>query len=400
LLILWIYETKVFRKEERAFGTKNSFYIWRFFRNKNWYMYWSRRHALISIRILFLFAFLQACKQKQALPAAKSTPPTVVDVLVASEQAVGHHMEVNGTVVANESVALQPETNGRLIELNVPEGKWVKAGTVIAMVNNADLKAQLAKTRVLLELAEKTEERYRQLLAVNGINQSDYDAALNVVKGLKADIDYDQALIDKTIIRAPFDGVVGLRQVSLGAYVTTSTQIASMQEMEKIKVDFTLPDSYGSILKTGGTVDVEVDGVGKGRKQAVIIAIEPQVNQSSRNLTVRAVMQNSKANPGAFVKVFVDEGEAKGIMIPTNSLIPDDKNNQVILVKNGRAAFVNVKTGLRQANNVEITEGVREGDTVVVTGVLFARPKAPLQVRSAKTLEQFAALNNNSSNAE
>jgi membrane fusion protein (multidrug efflux system) len=324
-----------------------------------------------------------------------------VDVLIASTRPVDHHIEVNGTVVANEYVALQPEASGRLIELNVPEGKWVRAGTVIAIVNNADLKAQLAKSKVQLDLAEKTEERYRQLLAINGINQSDYDVALNLVKSLKADIEYDQALIDKTILKAPFDGVVGLRQVSLGAYVTPATQIASMQEMDKIKVDFTLPDSYGDLVKIGGTVEVEPDGAGKARKKAIIIAIEPQVNQASRNLTVRAVLENSRANPGAFVKVFLQgNGAARGVMIPTNSLIPDDKNNQVILVKEGKASFVNVKTGFREANNVEITDGVKPGDTVVVTGVLFARPKSPLQVRSAKTLEQFASLNNNSSNAE
>ena len=249
-----------------------------------------------------------------------------------------------------------------------------------------------------LDLAQKTEDRYKQLVAVNGINQSDYDASINAVNGYKADIEYNQALLEKTVLKAPFDGIVGLRQVSLGAYVSPTTLIATMQQLNKIKVDFTLPEQYSSILKVGGTVDVESDAGLKSRKKAVIIAIEPQVNQASRNLTVRAILQNSNPNPGAFVKVYVNAGiDKKAVMIPTNSMIPDDKNNQVILVKNGKASFVNVTTGVRLANNVEIIKGVNAGDTVVVTGVLFARPKGNLQVRSIKTLEQFAALNNNSS---
>jgi membrane fusion protein (multidrug efflux system) len=378
-----------------------SFYIWGFVITKTLSMVWFRKHSSALFGILLLIWCLPSCKNKSAVPTPKAVPPAIVDVLVASPQTIGHHIEVNGTVVANEFVSLQPEASGRLTFLDVPEGKKITTGTIIAVVNNADLKAQLAKTKTLLELAEKTEERYRQLLAINGLNQSDYDAALNVVKGYRADAEYTQALIDKTIVKAPFDGIVGLRQVSLGAYVTSSTVIATMQQLEKIKIDFTLPEEYSEIVKIGGTVEVEPDASSKTRRKAMIIAIEPEVNQSSRNLTVRAILQEGKANPGGYVKVYLDAGvDARAIMIPTNSLIPDDKNNQVILVKDGKAVFVNVKTGLRQSNNVEITSGINPGDTVIVTGVLFARPKAQVQIRSAKTLEQFAALNNNFNNAD
>jgi membrane fusion protein (multidrug efflux system) len=138
-----------------------------------------------------------------------------------------------------------------------------------------------------------------------------------------------------------------------------------------------------------------MDQSGKTKK-ARIIAMEPQVNQSTRNMTVRAVLENSVGNPGGFVKVDLHSGlDKKAIMIPTNALIPDDKNNQVVLVQGGTARFVNVTTGIRLSNNVEITSGIKQGDTVVVTGVLFARPKAPLQVRNVRTLEEFAVLNNN-----
>jgi membrane fusion protein (multidrug efflux system) len=343
--------------------------------------------AVIIITSTFI-----ACKEK-ADPSAKprSAPPTVVDVIVAAPQSITNHIEVNGTVVANEYVELHPEASGRIIYLNVPEGKMVKAGTIIARVNDADLKAQIQKTRVLLDLAQKTEERYKQLIAVNGINQSDYDAALNVVNGYKADIDYTQALLDKTVVKAPFDGIVGLRQVSLGAFVSTSTLIATIQQLNKIKIDFTLPEEYGNILKTGGMVQLDMDASGLTRKKATILAIEPQVNQTTRNIKVRAILEDGKANPGGFVKVYVDAGEDKNaLLVPTNCIIPDDKNKQLVLVKNGKADFVNVQTGLRQTNNVEITSGIKAGDTVVVTGVLFARPKSDLKVRKVLSLDKLA----------
>lgn len=241
-----------------------------------------------------------------------------------------------------------------------------------------------------LDLAQQTVDRLKKLLDVGGVNQSDYDAALNNVNGLKADMAYTQTLVDKTVIRAPFSGVVGLRQVSPGAFVTSADIIASIQQFDKVKIDFTLPEQYNNIIKIGKTVDVEVDAASQTRKKAVIIATEPQVNQSSRNLLVRTLLQDGSANPGAFVKVYIQtDVDKKAIMVPANSIIPDDMNNQVVLVKGGKASFVNVQTGVRLANNVEITKGVNAGDSVVVTGVLFAKSKAPVKIRSIKTLEQL-----------
>ena len=345
--------------------------------------------------IILLLVFFSACSHKPDPATPKASTPTDVDVLIATTRPVSNSIEVNGTVVANEYVELHPEASGRLTYLYVPEGKLIKKGTLIAKVNNADLEAQLQKSKVALDLAMKTEDRDKQLLAVNGINQADYDAALNIVNGYRADIEYNQALLDKTLLKAPFDGYIGLRQMSEGAYVTPASLIATLLQLDKIKIDFLIPEDYSSVLKVGATVDVDMDETGKKRK-ARIIAMEPQVNQSTRNMTVRAMLESGTANPGSFVKVFVNSGlDKKAIMIPTNALIPDDKNNQVVLVNHGNASFVNVSTGVRLANNVEITAGIKEGDTVVVTGVLFARPKSPLQVRNVRTLEEFAVLNNN-----
>jgi len=337
---------------------------------------------------------LSACREKADAAKNKPAPnqPIVVDVIVANATSISNTIEANGSVVANEYVELHPEISGRITYLDVPEGTRVEKGFLIARINDADLQATLEKSKVQLDLYQKTEERDRKLLALNGLNQADYDLALNNVNSTKADMAYTQAQIDKTVIRAPFSGVIGLRQVSPGAYVSPAIVIATVQQLDKIKVDFTLPEQYSSILHKGSLVDVEVDAAGKIHRKGIIVATEPQVNLSSRNLKVRAILDQGKGHPGAFVKVYVNAGvDKKAIMVPTNSIIPDDKNNQLILVKDGKAIFVNVQTGVREANNVEITKGVSVGDTVVVTGVLFARPKSALHVRSVKSLDKTAA---------
>ncbi|MHA4811243.1 efflux RND transporter periplasmic adaptor subunit [Flavitalea flava] len=344
------------------------------------------------IFFLFFSFLLSGCKGKAEEDKQKTRPnqPTIVDVIIASSKSLDNTVEANGSVVANEYVELRPEISGRITYLNVPEGAHVEKGTVIARINDADLQATLQKSKVLLDLYQKTEERNHKLLEVNGINQADYDLALNNVNGTKADMEYTKAQIDKTVIRAPFSGTVGLRQVSPGAYVTSANIIATIQQLDKIKVDFTIPEQYSAIIKKGSTVDILIDASSRTHRKGVIIATEPQINQSSRNLKVRAVLQEGKGHPGAFVKVLVDAGvDKQAIMVPTNSIIPDDKNNQLILVKGGKAVFVNVQTGIREANNVEITKGVQIGDTVVVTGVLFARPKSTLTVRSVKSLDKL-----------
>ena len=341
--------------------------------------------------VIFLVVSVTSCTSKSSESGQKPNPPVIVDVMVASLEKVDNTIEANGTIIANENVELHPEISGRLTYLNIPEGKGITKGTILARINSADLEAQYQKSKVQLELAQKTEERLRKLLSVSGINQSDYDVALNQVNSIKADMAYTQTLIDKTVIRAPFSGTLGLRQVSPGAYVTPATIIATLQQLGKVKIDFTLPEQYGNLVKVGSIVDVEVDASNPVRQKATIIALEPQANEQTRNLIVRALLSGNIANPGAFVKVYVGaSGSGKdAVMVPTNTIIPNDLNNQLIVIKNGKSNFVNINTGIRLANNVEITKGVNPGDTVVVTGVLFVRPNSAVKIRSVKTLAEM-----------
>ena len=336
---------------------------------------------------------LFSCDSKQEKKEPPKSPPPVVDIIVAQPQTVTNIIEANGTVVANEFVELHPETSGRITYLDVPEGKYITRGTVIARINDADLVANLNKSKATLKLAQDYVDRLKPLLSVQGVNQADYDAAMNTVISTQADIQYTQALIDKTVIRAPFDGVVGLRQVSIGAYVSSTDIIATMQQVNNLKMDFTMPEEYGKYISTGSTVQVTLDAlIDTLKHKATVIAIEPQANTITRNLKVRAVLQDkAKANPGAFVKVYIAQGGSKqSILVPTNCIIPSDINKQLIVVKNGNAQFIDVTTGVRLQSNVEITKGVAEGDSVIVTGVLFAKDKKPVKVRKVMSLNSIS----------
>ncbi|GAA4437524.1 efflux RND transporter periplasmic adaptor subunit [Ravibacter arvi] len=345
----------------------------------------------IEVLLAMIPIGLVACTEKKDTFKQNNQSPPIVDVVVAQTNNLAATIELNGSIVSNEFVQLMPETSGRLIFLNVPEGKVVSKGTVIARINDADLQAQLRKTQVQLDMAELSEERLRKLLAVNGVNQADFDLAQNQVNSLKADLEITKALIDKTVVTAPFTGRVGLRQISEGAFVTSSTVIATMQETNQLKVDFNVPEEYIAYIKVGTMVDVEVDKAEGVTIQARIVATEPQVDVTSRNITVRAVLQKNTVSPGAFAKVYLHQGDVRRVIqIPANSIIPEAKAKKVILVRNGKAEQVEVETGVRQASLVEITRGVSAGDTVVVSGVLFARAGRPVKVRDVKGLDAFA----------
>ena len=310
--------------------------------------------------------------------------PVSVDVIIAEKVHFPTSVEVNGASLAGEMIELHPEVSGRLTYLNIPDGSAVKEGTVLAKINDADLQAQMEQQKVQLDLAHKTEQRLKELLAVNGVNQSDYDAALSHENSINATIKILNAQIDKTVVRAAFSGKLGLRMVSQGAYVTPQTLLGTLQQSDNIKIDFTVPEFYSDLVKVGNKVSIQTNESDK-KLEAVISAIEPQINVETRNIKVRARLTDGTINPGSFVKVLLEKSE-EGIVVPSNALIPDASSNQVILVRKGKAFFVKVETGTRNADVVQLTGGVNPGDTIVVSGVLFVRPNTYVKVRDVKTL--------------
>ena len=334
-------------------------------------------------------ALLAACNsktdEKGGRDAKKNNGPVLVDVLVARPSAVTDSIEANGAVVANNYVELHPEVSGRLTFLQVNEGKHVRKGDIIARINDADLQATLQKTRALLQVSHLSQDRLKKLLKIQGVNQADYDLAVSQVRSNEADAAYTQAMLAKTVIRAPFAGVLGLRQVSPGAYVTPTTIIATLQADTNLKVDFTLPEANGGIVHTGAVVTVRLAGNPPRSYPATVLAQETQVNQTTRNLTIRALLPASaQASPGAFAKVSVSTGAARrSVLLPTNAIMLGDKSDQVVLVKNGKAVMRDVRTGKRQKDQIAVISGLAAGDSVVTNGILFTQPGKPVKVRKA-----------------
>jgi membrane fusion protein (multidrug efflux system) len=341
--------------------------------------------ALIIFPVVL--CFFSSCKSKVKELPVKDKTSVSVDVIVAGAEDIVSAVEVNGSVLSDEMVEFRPEVSGRLVFLNLPDGATVTKGTILARINDADLQAQLEQQKNQLDLANKTLKRLSELLKVNGVNQADYDLAQNQVNNYTASINILNAQIDKTIIRAPFTGELGIRLVSPGAYVTPSILLGTLQKKDKVKIDFSVPETLATILKKGDKIRVQPNNLGESM-EAIISAIEPQINTATRNIKVRALLSNGVLTPGSFVKVLLDQSR-KSIMAPTNSIIPDALSNQIVVVKKNKAVFVNVETGLRNPGLVELVSGVSAGDTIIVSGMLFVRPNALVSIKKVKKLKEL-----------
>ncbi len=333
-----------------------------------------------------LFAF-SACKQQEKPAAPPATAPKnpvlEVEAVILKTTPISNTIEVNGSLVAGEYVEIRPEVSGRLTYLNIPEGKIVQSGTRLARIYNEDLIAQQRKIEAQLAIVTQNEQRLKKLLDINGINQQDYDNVFAQVTAFSADIEVIKAQLRKTEILAPFTGIMGLRNVSNGAYITPTTLMATLQQVNQMKIDFTVPEIQAASLKSGGSVMVQMEG-NIEKVKANIIAIEPQINQTTRNIKVRALLTKipKGAAPGAFAKVYLGEGNTtQAMLLPSNAVVPDTRNKRVFLIKNGKAKSVIVTTGTRTEENVQVLSGVEVGDTVAVSGILYLRPDIAVKVK-------------------
>jgi membrane fusion protein (multidrug efflux system) len=336
--------------------------------------------------LLPLFTFF-ACnaekKQENAAPPSRNTGfnVTAVEGFVAKAAPLTETVTASGTLIPAEETELHPEATGRVVSINLPEGRNVRKGELLLKVFDEDLKTQWRKLETQLKQAEITEQRLGDLLKVKGVSQQEYDLASLQVQTLKSEMELVRINIGKTELRAPYDGVIGLRRISPGAYVTPATPIATIRASAALKLDFSVPEKYSALLRTGQTVTFSVGGDPKTHS-ATVIATEQSISAETRNLQVRAFVPRPAAGllPGAFAEVSLSLGDKmKALMIPNQAIIPQARDKKVIVSKNGLATFVTVKTGIRQAGMIEITDGIQVGDTVAVTGMLFLRPDAPLQ---------------------
>jgi membrane fusion protein (multidrug efflux system) len=324
-----------------------------------------------------------APKQQKGGPGGPGgRPPVRADAYIVKAKLLLDKIEIPGTIVSNETTEIHPEVAGRIIGIYFKEGAYVNKGALLVKLNDADLQAQKKKILVQLQVAKQNEERSAQLLKIQGISKQDYEAMVLQVSTANADLSVVQTQIEKTNLRAPFSGKLGLRMVSVGAYVSPTSVITTMSQPNQLKIDFTVPERYIKQISYGKFVNFKVDGSDR-TYAAKVMATESNITQDTRTLQVRAAVQGSTQGlvPGNFAKVNLDfEPDPNAIVIPSQAIIPQARGKKVYLYNDGKAKFVDVVTGIRDSANVQITSGLKAGDTVLVTGLLALKPDAKVML--------------------
>jgi membrane fusion protein (multidrug efflux system) len=274
--------------------------------------------------------------------------------------------------------------SGRISKIYFKEGERAKKGDLLVQINDEELRAQLDRLKYTLQLFQDSENRQKQLLEREAISQEEYDITLTESKTAAADIRLLEAQIAKAQIRAPFDGIIGLRNVSEGSYVTPTTDIASFFNIDYAKLDFSVPGKYSGTVNIGDNVYFTVENSVE-TFQGRVYAIEPQIDAATRTLKMRAISENkeSKIMPGQFANIeLVLDAVENAILVPTQSIVPELDGHKVFLSQNGKAEPVQVQLGLRTDTEVEVVTGLNPSDTVITTGLLQIRPGSSVNVTS------------------
>ncbi len=299
-----------------------------------------------------------------------------------------------GNLRADESVVIRPEIAGRLAEIGFEEGRAVKKGELLARLDASEMRAQLASWKAQAGLDAQRLERAEDLFRKNFISQQALDEARSNAARSSASLREADAKLAKYDIRAPFAGVAGLRQVSEGAYVAAGTDIARLEKIDQLKLDFRVPELYLGKLRSGQEVKVLVDAYPGASFGGSVYAIEPAVDEQTRTVLVRARIGNTemKLRPGMFARVSLTLAvRQKALWIPEQAIVPRGQESFVYRVAEGKAQLVKVQTGLRKVGEVEITNGLAAGDVVVTEGTQKIGPGAPVTVMLDKPAAAPAA---------
>lgn len=301
--------------------------------------------------------------------------PITVDTVEVKAQRLADAIDTTGELKANEEIELRSEASGRVVSLNFREGQEVEAQALLVKINDADLQAELRRAEVRRALAWQREQRVKKLLDAKTVSQEVFDEAIGERQIVDAEIELLQARIQKTEIRAPFAGRIGLRSISEGGYVTAQTPIATLQDLDPIKLDFQTPEKYVGKIAPGMRIEFSVAG-DSTTYAGEVYAVEPRIDPTSRSLRVRARAPNPghRLFPGAFAKVRANLGETDALLVPTTALVPGLETNTVFIFENGKAAARQVQIGRRTDQEIQILEGLKPGDRVIVSGLQQIRP--------------------------
>ena len=293
---------------------------------------------------------------------------------------------VTGRLIPDEEVNLSFETSGKIISINFTEGSHVTKGELLAKVNDGPLQAQLKKLESQLQLAQDRVYRQNALLEKDAVSKEAYEEARTSLATLQADIDLVKANIAQTELRAPFDGIIGLRQVSEGAFASTGTVVATLTRITPLKIEFAVPERYSSSVKSGMGLTFNIEGQLE-RLDAKIYATESKVDQLTHTFPVRALYSNTdgKLFPGRFTNIHLKTMEiSEAIAIPTEAIVPEMGIDKVFVYKGGKAQPVAITKGIRNEARVQVLDGLQYGDTIITSGTMQLRMGLPVTLDEVK----------------
>lgn len=358
-------------------------------------------YTLLALLVAFLIYnkyFSQHAKERDALTGGggasgggkgakdgkggKTNPPVSVVLMVVKDTAVSNQIDITGTIDANEKVSLISQTAGNITGIYFTEGTKVTKGQLLVKVYNQDLQASLQQNNAQMILARDINNRNKILLEKEAVSKEEYETSLSSLNSIKAQADVIRAQIARTEIRAPFSGTIGLRNVSPGGYLSPQTPIATIVNINPAKVTFSVPERYLPVIGKGSKVRFTIES-SQNVFSATVYAIEPSLDATSRTITVRATAPNegNLLTAGSFAKINLTLDQIpRTIMVPTEAVIPDLKSSKVFVMNKGLAEARFVKTDLRTDTKIQIIDGLKQGDSLVVSGLIQIRPKSPLKV--------------------
>jgi membrane fusion protein (multidrug efflux system) len=287
-----------------------------------------------------------------------------------------------GTVRANEEVEIVSEISGKISDILFDEGSEVARDAILLKIDDAELVAERQRAIHRVELAERAEARQQQLLDDGVISSETYDVTLGELNVLRAELQLIEAQLEKTEIRAPFSGVIGLRWVSPGSFLSSQTRIASLHDLDPVKLDFSVPERYSGLMRIGSEIGFTVEGIDRVFP-GTIYAIEPSVDPETRSLRMRARCPNSDGAlvPGTFANIdLAVRSVPDALTVPAIAVVPELGGKKVFVVEDSRAQPRPVTTGIRNTTEVQITGGLTEGDLVIITGILQIKPGLEVEV--------------------
>ncbi len=307
--------------------------------------------------------------------------PVHVDII--EPEKIENIIRITGSILPNESIRVISEISGKIEGIYFREGQHVKKGDLLVSINDDEIAAQIERLKYQQKLNEDNEYRQRQLLEREAISREEYDIALTTLNTILAEIKEREARLDKHHIRASFSGIVGLRQVSEGSYISPPDLICNLYNINPVKIEFGIPERYSLQVNEGDSISFTIEGVSR-IFDGIVYATEPRIDPATRTLQIRALSPNPDdlMLPGQFAKIqYTLNVIPDALMVPSEAVIPELNGHKIFVYNGGKVAQRNVNIGIRTENKVQVVSGIEPSDTVITTGILQIRPGVQVSIK-------------------